>query len=67
MYTQHYRKYMIKINHVYNETKSYIKETHPRTPPRDLAKREFSVYSKYTFSNLNLSPCRGVLTFKYYL
>ena len=26
MYTQHYRKYMIKINHVYNEAKSYIKE-----------------------------------------
>ena len=79
MYTQHYRKYMIKINHVYNEAKSYIKEntmkdclyrqwkTHPRTPLGDLAKREFSVYSKYTFSNLNLSPCRGVLTFKYYL
>ena len=26
MYKQHYRKYMIKINNVYNEAKSYIKE-----------------------------------------
>ena len=26
MYTQHYKKFMIKINHVYNEAKSYIKE-----------------------------------------